>query len=47
MSVHVRVVGDWTGKLEKLLNPERKLGLVCEDLLTAPNGKAILRIDGK
>lgn len=27
VSVHIRVVGDWTGKLEKLLNPDRTLGV--------------------
>jgi len=27
VSVHIRVVGDWTGKLEELFNPERDLGL--------------------
>lgn len=74
MSVHIRVVGDWTGKMEKLFNPERNLGVgaiphhrlrhhlllcfaqalmlecvrcvVAENVLTAPNGMPILRIDG-
>ena len=27
VSVHIRVVGDWTTKLEEFLNPERSLGL--------------------
>jgi hypothetical protein len=27
VSVHIRVVGDWTGKMEKLFNPERNLGV--------------------
>lgn len=32
VSVHIRVVGDWTGKLENLLNPERTLGVgLCCD----------------
>ncbi|ELR18264.1 cytochrome b245 heavy chain, putative [Acanthamoeba castellanii str. Neff] len=46
VSVHIRVVGDWTGKMEKLFNPERNLGVVAENVLTAPNGMPILRIDG-
>lgn len=29
-----------------LLNPEKKMGLVCEDMMYAPNGKPILRVDG-
>jgi hypothetical protein len=28
VSVHIRVVGDWTGDLWNLLNPENKLGIV-------------------
>jgi NADPH oxidase len=27
VSVHIRVVGDWTGKMEKLFNPDRNLGV--------------------
>eukprot|EP01087_Luapelamoeba_hula_P011996 TRINITY_DN3337_c0_g2_i2.p1 TRINITY_DN3337_c0_g2~~TRINITY_DN3337_c0_g2_i2.p1 ORF type:complete len:356 (-),score=39.31 TRINITY_DN3337_c0_g2_i2:13-1080(-) len=46
VSVHIRIVGDWTGKLMRLLNPEKKLGVVAEDMLTAPDGSPILRIDG-
>jgi hypothetical protein len=82
VSVHIRVVGDWTGKMEKLFNPDRNLGVgpyppfpfhffcfsylllfisnnlfylwnawhlgsaVAENVLTAPNGMPILRIDG-
>jgi len=46
VSVHIRVVGDWTGKLSKLLNEHQKLGVVTEDMFTAPNGMPILRIDG-
>ena len=30
----------------KLLNPDQKLGLVAEEMFTAPNGSPILRIDG-
>eukprot|EP01097_Dermamoeba_algensis_P003670 TRINITY_DN2525_c0_g1_i2.p1 TRINITY_DN2525_c0_g1~~TRINITY_DN2525_c0_g1_i2.p1 ORF type:complete len:299 (-),score=68.25 TRINITY_DN2525_c0_g1_i2:804-1700(-) len=46
VSVHIRIVGDWTGKLWRLLNSEQQLGVVQENLLTAPNGASILRIDG-
>uniref|UniRef100_A0A6B2L207 FAD-binding FR-type domain-containing protein n=1 Tax=Arcella intermedia TaxID=1963864 RepID=A0A6B2L207_9EUKA len=46
MSVHIRIVGDWTGKMYNLLNPEKKSGLVQENLLSAPNGKPILEVDG-
>ncbi|PRP76249.1 superoxide-generating NADPH oxidase flavocytochrome [Planoprotostelium fungivorum] len=46
VSVHVRVAGDWTGDLWNFLNPEKKLGVVQENLLTAPNGGPIFRIDG-
>jgi len=46
VSVHIRIVGDWTGKLSDLLNPEKKLGLVQNEISTAPNGAPILRIDG-
>jgi len=40
------VAGDWTGDLWNFLNPEKKLGAVQENLLTAPNGGPIFRIDG-
>eukprot|EP01125_Pyxidicula_operculata_P005860 TRINITY_DN204_c0_g1_i1.p1 TRINITY_DN204_c0_g1~~TRINITY_DN204_c0_g1_i1.p1 ORF type:complete len:529 (-),score=77.06 TRINITY_DN204_c0_g1_i1:121-1707(-) len=46
MSVHIRIVGDWTGKLYNMLNPEGKLGVIQENMITAPNGKPILLIDG-
>jgi len=46
VSVHIRVVGDWTGDLWNLLNSEKKLGVVQENLLTAPDGSPIFRIDG-
>ncbi len=39
-------MGDWTGDLWNLLNPEKKLGVVQENLLTAPDGSPIFRIDG-
>lgn len=46
VSVHIRIVGDWTGDLWNLLNPEKKLGVVQEGLMTAPDASPILRIDG-
>lgn len=30
LSVHIRVVGNWTGKLQELLNPQEKDGIVQE-----------------
>jgi NADPH oxidase len=46
VSVHINAVGNWTNALTTLLNPEKKTGIVQEDLLEAPDGSAILRIDG-
>jgi len=46
ISVHIRALGDWTGALHKFLNPDRKLGVVQENIRTAQNGKPILKIDG-
>jgi predicted ferric reductase len=46
VSVHIRIVGDWTGALKKLLNPNNELGVVCEAIATAPDGRPICRIDG-
>jgi len=46
VSVHIRIVGDWTGELWKYLNPNGKLGIVQENLLTSPDGSPIFRIDG-
>jgi NADPH oxidase len=47
LSVHIRIVGDWTGKLHKLLNPGGvEKGIIQENMHTAPNGKSILVIDG-
>lgn len=46
VSLHIRVVGDWTGDLWNFLNPEKRLGVVQENLLNAPDGSAIFRIDG-
>jgi len=46
VSVHVRIVGDWTDELWKLLNPSRRLGVIQEDLLTSPDGGPIFKIDG-
>lgn len=39
-------MGNWTGKLYKLLNPEEKLGEIQKDMEFAPNGSPILRVDG-
>eukprot|EP00005_Dracoamoeba_jomungandri_P010508 CAMPEP_0174263720 /NCGR_PEP_ID=MMETSP0439-20130205/19797_1 /TAXON_ID=0 /ORGANISM="Stereomyxa ramosa, Strain Chinc5" /LENGTH=552 /DNA_ID=CAMNT_0015349225 /DNA_START=18 /DNA_END=1676 /DNA_ORIENTATION=+ len=46
IGVHIRVVGDWTGKLEKLLNPDNKLGEIQNHLMTAPDGSPIFQVDG-
>lgn len=46
VSVHIRVVGDWTTDLWNYLNPDKKLGLVQENLVCDPKGNAIFRIDG-
>eukprot|EP01133_Synstelium_polycarpum_P010754 gene10754-12523_t len=46
ISCHISIVGNWTGKLSTLLNPEKRIGIVQENVLNAPDGKPILRIDG-
>lgn len=46
VSVHIRIVGDWTGDLWNFLNPDKKLGVIQENLLTAPDGSPIFKIDG-
>jgi len=46
VSVHINAVGNWTNGITALLNPDKKIGIVQEDLLEAPDGSAILRIDG-
>lgn len=46
LSFHIRAAGDWTRDFIRLLNPEKKLGLVCEDMMFAPNGAQIMRVDG-
>lgn len=46
VSVHINAVGNWTNAITALLNPEKKIGVVQEDLLTAPDDSSILRIDG-
>lgn len=46
VSVHIRIVGDWTGDLWNFLNPNKKLGVVQENLLYSPDGSPIFRIDG-
>lgn len=40
------MAGDWTGDLFNFLNPEKKLGVVQENLLAAPDGSPIFKIDG-
>jgi hypothetical protein len=34
--VHINAVGNWTNSITALLNPEKKIGVVQEDLLEAP-----------
>jgi len=46
VSVHIRSAGDWTNALAKFLNPENRLGVVQEDISSAPDGNPILKIDG-
>lgn len=46
VSVHIRIVGDWTGDLWNFLNSSKKLGVIQENLLSAPDGSAIFKIDG-
>lgn len=46
IGIHMRIVGDWTGQVYKLLNPTGKLGLIQSHMVTAPNGKPIFLIDG-
>lgn len=42
----LQILGDWTGDLYNFMNPDKKLGVVQENLLAAPDGLPILRIDG-
>lgn len=44
--ISFQIVGDWTGDLWNFLNPDKKLGVVQENLLSAPDGSAIFKIDG-
>lgn len=46
VSVHINIVGNWTGKVAALLNPDKKLGEVQSQLLEGPDGSPIFRIDG-
>lgn len=46
VSVHIRIVGDWTGALWSMMNPENTLGVVQENKTTADDGTPILKIDG-
>lgn len=45
VSVHIRIVGDWTTALAGFLNPEKKLGMVQQELISAPDGSALLKFD--
>jgi len=46
VSVHIRIVGDWTNELWAFLNPNKKLGIVQENVITAPDASPIFKIDG-
>jgi hypothetical protein len=47
MSVHIRIVGDWTGDLYNLLNPNKKpSGVIQKNMINAPNGQPIFLVDG-
>lgn len=46
VSVHIRRAGDWTGSLHDLLNEQKDIGVVQENVVNAPNGTPILLIDG-
>lgn len=46
VSVHIRIVGDWTGALWSMMNPDNTLGIVQENKTTADDGSSILKIDG-
>ncbi|GAM28538.1 hypothetical protein SAMD00019534_117140, partial [Acytostelium subglobosum LB1] len=46
ISVHINIVGNWTGRLYKLLNPNEKLGIVQNEVMTGPDNSPILKIQG-
>jgi len=46
VSVHIRIVGDWTTDLWNFINPGKKLGVVQENIALDPEGRNIFRIDG-
>jgi len=46
VSVHIRIVGDWTTDLWDFINPDKKLGVVQENIALDPEGRNIFRIDG-
>lgn len=46
VSVHIRRAGDWTGSVHDLLNEQKDIGVVQENVVNAPNGTPILLIDG-
>lgn len=46
ISIHIRKAGDWTTDLMELFNPDKKMGVVQENMVNAPNGRPIIQIDG-
>jgi len=46
VSVHIRIVGDWTDSLYTFLNPNKRIGIIQENVTSAPDGSPIFRIDG-
>jgi len=46
VSVHIRIVGDWTTALFEFMNPKNRLGLVLENVVSDEDGRPILKIDG-
>jgi len=46
ISVHLRIIGDWTGSVWQFLNPYNSLGIIQENVTSAPDGSPIFRIDG-
>jgi len=46
VSIHIRIVGDWTNDLWAFMNPNKKIGIIQENVTSAPDGSPIFRIDG-
>eukprot|EP00698_Gefionella_okellyi_P005644 TRINITY_DN15118_c0_g1_i1.p1 TRINITY_DN15118_c0_g1~~TRINITY_DN15118_c0_g1_i1.p1 ORF type:complete len:504 (-),score=79.14 TRINITY_DN15118_c0_g1_i1:41-1552(-) len=46
LTVHIRIVGDWTGALANLLNPGGKQKTLLMNKATGPDGTPLLRVDG-